>query len=87
MAEIIYLRGEGGKVWRMGLPLHPDVQKQWDKSLLTRVNEDGTPWTEPEPPKELTPKEKLQADAAALGLDTSGTIAELTSRIEAKLGE
>lgn len=33
---------------------------------------------------ELTPKERLQADAAALGLSTDGTNADLTARIEAR---
>lgn len=39
-------------------------------------------WREVEAVKELTPKERLQADAAALGLDTSGTVADLTARID-----
>jgi len=37
--------------------------------------------------RELTPKEQLQADARALGLDDSGTVAEITARFDAKVAE
>ncbi|MDQ3578182.1 MAG: SAP domain-containing protein [Actinomycetota bacterium] len=91
MAETIYLRGEGGGVFPFDLPLPDDFAKAYAKGQIRRVNEDGGDWVEPEPTKELTkeltPKEKLQADAEALGLDTSGTVAELTARIEATLAE
>lgn len=37
--------------------------------------------------QQLTPKQRLQADAESLGLDTSGTKEELTERIDAKVAE
>lgn len=46
MAEVIHVRGEGGGVWPMDLPLSPPIQQRFDRGELTRVNEDGTPYTE-----------------------------------------
>lgn len=43
--DTVWLRGEGGAVFRMALPLHPDYAKQLQKGLLKQVNEDGTPYT------------------------------------------
>jgi len=37
--------------------------------------------------RELTPKQGLQADARAIGLDDSGTVQELTARIDEKVAE
>jgi hypothetical protein len=37
--------------------------------------------------KELTPKERLQADARELGVDDSGTVPEITARFDAKVAE
>ena len=37
--------------------------------------------------KPLTPKQRLQVDAEALGLSTDGTVDELTARIDAKVAE
>jgi hypothetical protein len=51
MAETIHVRGEGGGIFPMELPLHPAIQQRCDQGALTRVNEDGTPWTEPAPAK------------------------------------
>lgn len=49
MAETIHVRGEGGTVWEMDLPLRPDHAKRLAKGELVRVNADGSTWTEPEP--------------------------------------
>lgn len=38
-------------------------------------------------PRQLTPKQRLQADAETLGLSTDGTVDELTARIDAKVAE
>jgi hypothetical protein len=42
--EIVHMRGAAGHIWRMALPLHPDIADQYAKGQLTRVNEDGTVW-------------------------------------------
>jgi hypothetical protein len=83
-----WFRGEGGAVWRMDLPLAEVVADQVKKGALVRVNKDGSLWQEPseaEPseaePQRLTPKQRLQADAVALGLSDEGTVEEITARI------
>src|SRR6187431_2469630 len=53
-----------------------------------RLVEDGTDgWREVEEPKPLTPKQRLQQDAAALGLSADGTADEITARVDAKVAE
>jgi hypothetical protein len=47
MAETIYLRGEGGGIHPMDLPLPEPIEERVRKGMLTRVNEDGSPYTEP----------------------------------------
>ena len=42
---------------------------------------------DPNVEKPLTPKERLQADAAALGLSTDGKSDEITARIDAHVAE
>jgi len=78
-AEQGLFKGEGGKVWTMDLPLSAEMAKQLANGMLVKV--------EQEKPKELTPKERLQADAAGLGLAVDGTVKELTDRIDAKVAE
>jgi hypothetical protein len=58
-ADIAYLQIAGGSVQEHSLPLHWAVQGQLDKGYIARVNEDGSPWTEPapEPEEPLGPKE------------------------------
>jgi hypothetical protein len=52
MPEVIHVRGEGGGVWPMDLPLSPPIQQRFDRGELVRVNEDGSAWTEqPDAPK------------------------------------
>ncbi|MFE5544566.1 hypothetical protein ACFQ71_12190 [Streptomyces sp. NPDC056534] len=55
MAETIHVRGEGGAVIAMDLPLPESIQERYDAGLLQRVHPDGTPWfqaaaAEPAPP-------------------------------------
>ncbi|ALG07661.1 hypothetical protein [Kibdelosporangium phytohabitans] len=87
MADTIYLKGEGGTVWPHDLPLHEAIEDRLVKGQLVRVAEDGSPFVDEPAEKPLTNKERLQADATALGLDTGGTVAELTERINAKVAE
>lgn len=51
MAETIHVRGEGGSVIPMDLPLHPDIAKRLEAGQLRRVDADGSPYREPEPPE------------------------------------
>lgn len=44
MAETIYVRGEGGAIIAMDLPLPESIQERFDRGLIQRVNEDGTPY-------------------------------------------
>jgi hypothetical protein len=83
--ETIYLLGEGGGIHKF------DADKLDDRFLdrlargdLKRVNADGSPYVESE---KLTPKQLLQADARAIGLDDSGTVPEITARIDEKVAE
>ncbi|HEY5834985.1 hypothetical protein [Streptomyces sp.] len=59
MAKTIYLRGEGGGIHAMDLPLPEPIQERLTKGMLQRVNEDGTPYAGPQessaPEQEETP--------------------------------
>ena len=48
--EIIHIRGEGGSVFALSLPLHESIQDRLTRGHLARVNQDGTPWTEDSTP-------------------------------------
>lgn len=45
MTEQIHVRGEGGMVITMDLPLPSHIKKRMVRGHLTRVNPDGTPYT------------------------------------------
>lgn len=42
--ETIYVRGEGGGIHAMDLPLPEPIQDRLARGLLRRVNEDGSPY-------------------------------------------
>lgn len=44
MAETIYVRGEGGVIFAMDLPLPEGIAERYERGLITRVNEDGSPY-------------------------------------------
>lgn len=52
MSDVLHLKGEGGAVFKMALPLHPQIAKRYKAGLLKRVNEDGSPYAEPRAPKQ-----------------------------------
>lgn len=69
MAEIKHYRGEGGKVWRLELPLAPDLAKQVEKGLLVEVEPEKpkrgrkpAPAPEPEQTPEVAPKPEKPAE-------------------------
>lgn len=51
MAETWLIRGEGGGIVKMSLPLHEVVAHQLLKGFARRVNEDGTDWTPEQAPE------------------------------------
>lgn len=44
MAETIHVRGEGGAVFTMDLPLPEGIAERYERGLLARVNADGSPY-------------------------------------------
>lgn len=43
--ETIHVRGEGGAVLRLGLPLHETIAERMERGHIVRCNPDGTvPW-------------------------------------------
>lgn len=47
MADTIHVRGEGGMVIAMDLPLPGDIEKRMVRGQIVRVNPDGSPYTGP----------------------------------------
>ena len=66
MAEQMWIRGENGALHCMDVPLPPGIQDRLDKGDLVRVNEDGTPWREPDEPVLEPPHGDLPPDAPPL---------------------
>ncbi|MFD4527850.1 hypothetical protein ACFWP7_28750 [Streptomyces sp. NPDC058470] len=44
MAETIHVRGEGGAIFAMDLPLPESIAERYERGLLVRVHSDGTPY-------------------------------------------
>lgn len=44
MAETIHVRGEGGAIFAMDLPLPEGIAERYERGLLVRVNADGSPY-------------------------------------------
>ncbi|THA31789.1 hypothetical protein E6R18_15775 [Streptomyces sp. A1277] len=44
MAETIHVRGEGGAIFAMDLPLPEGIADRYERGLLVRVNADGSPY-------------------------------------------
>ncbi|MEU1194928.1 hypothetical protein ABZ446_01735 [Streptomyces sp. NPDC005813] len=45
MAETIHVRGEGGAIFTMDLPLPEGIAERYESGQLVRVNADGSPYT------------------------------------------
>lgn len=73
----VYIRGEGGTVFKMDLPLPEGLQERMDKGYIQQVNEDGSTYTgddaiappPTEAPKESARKPEWVAWAVATGMD------------------
>lgn len=55
MAETIYVRGEGGAVIAMDLPLPEAIAERYERGQLQRVNSDGSPYAPTQAPPEPDP--------------------------------
>lgn len=44
MAETIHIRGEGGHIFAMDLPLPEGIAERYERGLLARVSADGSPF-------------------------------------------
>lgn len=71
MAESWFMRGEGGSIILMDLPLPEAIQQRVDAGMIVRVNADGSPWYDSDP--ELAP-EPVSDDAVELARDDVGPV-------------
>ncbi|MEU6295013.1 hypothetical protein [Streptomyces erythrochromogenes] len=62
MAETIYVRGEGGAIIAMDLPLPEGIAERYERGQLARVHSDGSPYT-PAAPRPQTPSPPVPDDA------------------------
>lgn len=72
MADTIFVRGEGGSVFEMDLPLPEGIAQRMEKGLIKRVQADGSDWlvpaavpVEPEVPAPPTVRPAASASKAA----------------------
>ncbi|WP_327268807.1 hypothetical protein OG233_14115 [Streptomyces sp. NBC_01218] len=82
MAETIHVRGEGGQVFAMDLPLPEGIADRYERGLLARVDADGTPYNEggaPADPATDTPPGDPEAPAP---VDTAGRPAQAAPKSE-----
>ena len=66
----IHVRGEGGQIIKMDLPLPEAIQDRLTKGLIRRVNADGSPYNGPTPAPE--PEVHVTGSAAASSALTEG---------------
>lgn len=64
MAETIHVRGEGGAVFAMDLPLPEGIAQRYERGLIKRVNPDGSPYTAA-PASETPPDPEKDSDLTA----------------------
>ncbi|WP_206302993.1 hypothetical protein [Streptomyces sp. WAC 01529] len=62
----IHVRGEGGQVIEMDLPLPDAIQDRLTKGLIRRVNADGSPYTGSAPHPTVTAQTEGQTGGSAL---------------------
>jgi hypothetical protein len=65
MAESWFIRGEGGSVFKLDLPLHEAIEQRLHKGYLVRVNKDGTDWTGDTPERVRPPMNAPKIDWVA----------------------
>jgi hypothetical protein len=63
-ADVIHVRGEGGSVFALALPLSEPIAERLTKGHIRRVNDDGSEYTAPaEPSGEQVPSLPTQQPA------------------------
>ena len=92
MTESIYVRGEGGSVFKMDLPLPEPIAERLTKGLLRRVNADGSPHTEPSPdvpgaPAEEPAKSATKAEWIGWAVANGADLEEVEAMTKADLIE
>lgn len=93
MTETIYIRGEGGGVHAMDLPLPEPIADRLTKGLLRRVNEDGSPYVEragddtPSLPTEEPAKTAVKAEWVGWAVANGADAEEAESMTKADLIE
>mgnify|MGYP001589899494 CR=1 FL=1 len=65
MADTIHVRGEGGTIFEMDLPLPKGVQQRLDAGAIVRVNPDGSLYAEAESGQAERPAKNASAEAWA----------------------
>lgn len=95
--EIIHVRGEGGTVFALALPLHESIADRLTRGYLTRVNEDGSAWTgDADPavpsvpgtrPAQAAPKAEWVGWAVAQGADPDDAEAMTKADLVDKYGK
>lgn len=65
MTETWFIRGEGGSVFTLDLPLHEAIEHQLLKGYVQRVNADGTDWTGDAPERVRPPVNAPKIDWVA----------------------
>lgn len=97
MAETIWVRGEGGGIHAMDLPLPESIADRLTSGQIRRVNEDGTPYVEQqdddvpalpaEVPAKNAPKAAWAGWAVAQGADPEQAEAMTKADLIEKYGE
>jgi hypothetical protein len=64
VAPHVFIRGEGGSIFKMDLPLHETIEDRLLKGYLTRVNEDGSPYVEGQDETPALPTERPALSAS-----------------------
>ncbi|MCU1408468.1 MAG: hypothetical protein JWM23_548 [Microbacteriaceae bacterium] len=64
VAPHVFIRGEGGSIFKMDLPLHETIEDRLLKGYLTRVNEDGSSYVEGQDETPALPTERPAISAS-----------------------
>ncbi|WP_327724366.1 hypothetical protein [Streptomyces europaeiscabiei] len=68
MPETIYVRGEGGAIIAMDLPLPEAIQERFDRGQLVRVHSDGSPYYSAQAPTATATPASDQGSALTEGI-------------------
>lgn len=74
MTEQAFIRGEGGGVFQVDWPLPSHMQARLTRGDVTRVNEDGSDYAEPEQESDLTSGQPARPLAGATKAEWIGFV-------------